>query len=115
MSEKMKNAFDEAYPQEATTLMMYEAGSVAVNAMDCIVPRYRLSAFERGWQSCQSEIDALNAKIYTLIQQNEGLKYKNEVMQTALDRLSRLGNEPHLGNSVGNCIAQEAIAQIKED
>lgn len=31
-----------------------------------------------------------------------------------LDKLARLGNEPHLGNSIGNRIAYEALA-IKPD
>lgn len=29
--------------------------------------------------------------------------------RTALEKLSRLGNEPHLGNSGGNKIAQKAL------
>lgn len=32
----------------------------------------------------------------------------------ALDRLSRLGNEPHLGNSTGNRIAQAALQEINQ-
>jgi len=38
--------------------------------------------------------------------QGERERYKE-----ALEKLSRLGNEPHLGNSEGNCIAQAALAQ----
>ncbi len=30
-------------------------------------------------------------------------------LRAALDRLARLGNEPHLGNSTGNIIAREAL------
>lgn len=30
-------------------------------------------------------------------------------LEAALDKLARLGNEPHLGNSVGNTIAREAL------
>jgi len=29
--------------------------------------------------------------------------------KTALEKLARLGNEPHLGNSDGNIIAQKAL------
>jgi hypothetical protein len=32
----------------------------------------------------------------------------------ALEKLSRLGNEPFLGNSDGNVIAQRALAHVKE-
>ncbi len=35
---------------------------------------------------------------------NENKRYKD-----ALEKLSRLGNEPHLGNSDGNKIAQQAL------
>jgi len=37
------------------------------------------------------------------------LKVENERYKKALERLSRLGNEPHLGNSIGNQIAQQAL------
>ena len=32
-----------------------------------------------------------------------------EKLETTLDKLARLGNEPHLGNSVGNMIARRAL------
>jgi hypothetical protein len=35
-------------------------------------------------------------------------------MGEALDRLARLGNEPDYGNSIGNQIAQAALAKYKE-
>ena len=35
-------------------------------------------------------------------------------MADALEKLSRLGNEPYLGNSVGNLIAQEALKKYHE-
>ena len=31
--------------------------------------------------------------------------------RAALDKLARLGNEPHYGNSDGNCIARKALEQ----
>ena len=37
-----------------------------------------------------------------------------EAKDNFLDKLARLGNEPHLGNSIGNRIAYEALA-IKPD
>lgn len=30
----------------------------------------------------------------------------------ALDKLARLGNEPHLGNSIGNDIAIDALRKV---
>lgn len=35
-----------------------------------------------------------------------------DVATTALEKLSRLGNEPHLGNSDGNVIAHIALKEI---
>lgn len=32
-----------------------------------------------------------------------------EKLEQALDKLARLGNEPHYGNSIGNRIAQDAL------
>jgi hypothetical protein len=34
------------------------------------------------------------------------------IATTALDKLSRLGNEPHVGNSIGNDMAKEALVSI---
>jgi hypothetical protein len=34
-------------------------------------------------------------------------------MRMALEKLARLGNEPHFGNSDGNIIAQEALAKAE--
>lgn len=36
-------------------------------------------------------------------------------LREALDRLARLGNWPHYGNSVGNDIAKEALALPQDD
>ncbi len=35
-------------------------------------------------------------------------------LEAALDKLARLGNEPHYGNSDGNCIAKNALASAGE-
>ena len=45
----------------------------------------------------------LNATLVNAIR-TENARYK-----TALERLARLGNEPELGNSLGNRIAQQAL------
>jgi len=37
------------------------------------------------------------------------LEAENEALREALDKLARLGNEPHYGNSHGNVIAQKAL------
>ena len=34
--------------------------------------------------------------------------------ELALDKLARLGNEPHYGNSVGNVIAKQALAETED-
>lgn len=38
---------------------------------------------------------------------------QNKIMSDALDQLARLGNEPHYGSSIGNEIAQHALALCK--
>ena len=42
----------------------------------------------------------------------EELTAESKVMREALEKLARLGNEPHLGNSDGNVIAQRALAAV---
>ena len=37
------------------------------------------------------------------------------VLSMALEKLARLGNEPHLGNSVGNVIAQQALLKQEQE
>lgn len=44
----------------------------------------------------------------------EELQAKLDVATAALDKLSKLGNEPYAGNSKGNCIAQDALRNIDE-
>ena len=53
----------------------------------------------------QQTVDALTAE-------RGKLEAENQRLREALEKLARLGNEPMLGNSVGNIIAQEAL---KED
>ena len=43
-------------------------------------------------------------------QQIMELVAQNQQLRLALDKLARLGNEPYLGNSLGNKIAAEALA-----
>ena len=38
------------------------------------------------------------------------LAEQNEKLRAVLDKLARLGNEPYLGNSIGNRIAAEALS-----
>ena len=38
-----------------------------------------------------------------------------EALEGALDKLARLGNEPHYGNSDGNVIAQKALAATEQE
>ena len=43
-------------------------------------------------------------------QQIMELAAQNQHLRICLDKLARLGNEPYLGNSLGNKIAAEALA-----
>ena len=44
---------------------------------------------------------------------SQGFEARIEVLEDVLDKLARLGNEPHYGNSDGNVIAQKAIAELE--
>ena len=43
-------------------------------------------------------------------QQIAELAVQNQQLRICLDKLARLGNEPYLGNSLGNKIAAEALS-----
>lgn len=43
----------------------------------------------------------------------KSLRARRAEMEKALDKLARLGNEPHFGNSIGNQIALEALAAVQ--
>lgn len=43
------------------------------------------------------------------------LAAENKRLREALEKLARLGNEPMLGNSVGNIIAQEALKEASHE
>lgn len=42
----------------------------------------------------------------------EAIGRGGDVMREALEKLAKLGNEPHYGNSIGNQIAREALAKV---
>lgn len=44
----------------------------------------------------------------------ELLQQRDELL-AALEKLARLGNEPHYGNSIGNQIARDALAKVGAD
>ena len=50
-----------------------------------------------------------------LLAENKKLEEDNKRLRKALEKLSKLGNEPYLGNSIGNKIAQQALKPIKEE
>ncbi len=37
---------------------------------------------------------------------------QRDELVSALEKLARLGNEPHYGNSIGNQIARDALAKV---
>ena len=39
---------------------------------------------------------------------------REKAIETLLERIARLGNEPELGNSDGNVLAQQALAILRE-
>ena len=51
-----------------------------------------------------SEVNTFNAELKEAIQ----------IKDAALDKLARLGNEPHIGNSIGNEIAASALTPAQK-
>lgn len=62
----------------------------------------------------QELIDTITEALLKREEEIQSLQEKLRVARWALNKLSRLGNEPNLGNSTGNMIAREAIQQIGE-
>ena len=62
----------------------------------------------------RDENEKLKDELLRQLKNKEELQEKLRVARWALNKLSRLGNEPNLGNSTGNMIAREAIQQIGE-
>ena len=52
----------------------------------------------------------VNRELATLNTQLASLAEQNEKLRAVIDKLARLGNEPYLGNSIGNRIAAEALS-----
>ena len=76
------------------------------------------------WQACSAEKDKEIVKWQEIAVKSAKyeedadkciakLEAKLAIAIEALDKLSKLGNEPLIGNSIGNDIATEAIAKIK--
>ena len=66
-------------------------------------------------QAASSALEDLSRQVGNM--RCENCDSKDELlkeMAEALEKLSRLGNEPYLGNSIGNLIAQEALKKYHE-
>jgi uncharacterized coiled-coil protein SlyX len=68
----------------------------------------RIDELEVTFASAEGYISTLEDRVKELEAENS--RYKE-----ALTKLSKLGNEPHLGNSIGNTIAQEALSKEVKD
>jgi hypothetical protein len=51
------------------------------------------------------------AAIRSLAAERDALKAENARLRAVLEKLARLGAEPHYGNSVGNIIARAALGE----
>ena len=58
----------------------------------------------------QSSLEGDTQRISELLDERDELAAQNQQFRLALDKLARLGNEPYLGNSLGNKIAAEALS-----
>jgi hypothetical protein len=70
-----------------------------------------LEAENNELEDCQSAQDYTIDRLYDA---NVRLMDENERLRDALEKLAKLGNEPHYGNSDGNLIAQRALAAATE-
>lgn len=79
-----------------------------------LVPSKAADEIER----LEKENESLKASVYWLYELEKELyecQAREAKLREALDRLARLGNGPHYGNSVGNDIAKEALALPQDD
>ena len=69
-------------------------------------------------EQCLAHITALEAEIKDADSYHNGEHLKDahriNALEGALKKLARLGNGPHLGNSEGNVIAQQALLSKQE-
>ena len=69
-------------------------------------------------QEAADEIESLNAHV-AVLESDDHEWYlqaaRIKVLEDVLDKLARLGNEPHYGNSDGNMIARAAIAEVNDE
>lgn len=86
-------------PTEPETIQRYEVGPTGVVYL-------RLDGSLCLWSKVQAEIARFTAE-------NKAQGEELERYKAALEKLARLGNEPMLGNSDGNKIAQEALKPPK--
>ena len=56
------------------------------------------------------QLDSERQANAVLTEELAALAEQNEKLRAVLDKLARLGNEPYLGNSIGNRIAAEALS-----
>jgi hypothetical protein len=82
---------------------------------------FSYKAFKFAWQYQQSRINELEERLEThiainksLLLQRDKLQAQLNIAESYLDKLQRLGNEPHVGNSIGNSIATEALNTINK-
>ena len=62
------------------------------------------------WCAKLPSLHLVNRELITLNKQLAALAEQNEKMREALQKLACLGNGEQYGNSIGNCIAQEALS-----
>ena len=72
----------------------------------------QLNEIEARAQLC-AEATLPGEQLRALLEHIQQLQQAAQEAARALDRLARLGNEPMMGNSNGNVMAQQALAALK--
>lgn len=78
--------------------------------------RYQRMEFNAQLQNEVDELTRQRDELEKLCNYNERvmqeLLQQRDELAAALEKLARLGNEPHYGNSIGNQVARDALAKV---
>jgi len=83
------------------------------NTLKCVRAENHIAELGIQLMVLKGKMRKKNIKIQELEVENKKLRTTIKQLEIVLGKLSRLGNEPLLGNSDGNVMAQEALKQLE--